>query len=102
MKRGKNTGEKSHRVFPVKTPNLQPEVKKEFVKAAESVYLLSFYLTLGIASLPSLFSSCFQSHSEIKQIATNLLHCYEKCHPRMPLSSLGNMGGTALTGFGSK
>lgn len=84
MKRGKHTGEKSHRVFPVKTPNLEPEVNKEFVKAVESLYLLSFYLTLGIGSLPSLFSCCFQSHSETKQIATDLLHCYQKCHPKMP------------------
>lgn len=64
VKRGNHTGEKSHSVFPVKTPNLQTEVNKWFLKAVESVYLLSFYLTLGIGSLPSLLSCCFQSHSE--------------------------------------
>lgn len=62
MKRGKHTGEKSQRVFPVKTSNLQPEENKEVMKPAVSV--IHEVSSLGIESLPSLLSCCFQSHAE--------------------------------------
>lgn len=53
VKRGKHTAGKSHRVFAVKTPNVQPATnKKVFVKAMESVYLLRLCPTLGVGSLP--------------------------------------------------